>query len=235
MMKKIFVFLLVFLLLVVGALSYIGVVPFISPLIAKAKDLGIKTDRELVNKFDEKYGMKNELPGGVVEEGREPSYEGSVELDISLSGEEISSILEYWKSQYGMTPIRDVQVRINKDGTGEVSGILEISTAVMMAKNLGYSNSDIEKAKGYAKYVAGDLPFYIKGKGGVDNNKVSVMASEIQIGRVSLPESIKEAVAKASGDMVERRMRQVPGVNIEKLSLEDGKVNLKGSIPNTVK
>jgi len=235
MIKKIFVFLLVFLLLIVGALSYIGVVPFISPLIAKAKDLGVKTDRELVTKFDEKYGMKNELPGGVVADGSEPKYEGSVDLDISLSGEEISSILEYWKEQYGMTPIYDVQVRINSDGTGEVSGILDVSTAVLMAKKLGYSNADIEKAKSYAKYVAGDLPFYIKGRGGVTNNEVSVNASEIQIGRVTLPESIAGPVAEASGDMVERRMKEVPGVNIERLSLENGKVNLKGTIPNTVK
>lgn len=234
-MKKILLALLVIILLIVGVFSYLGVMPIISPLIAQPKDLGIVTDPALVTAFDAQYEMKNELPDGKVPSDREPVYEGSKELDLVLNGSEISSIIEYWQNQYHGTPIRDVQVRINADGTGEVSGILELKTAISMAKQLGYSDSDITKGQSYVRYVAGDLPFYVKGTGGVKNNQVSINASEIQIGRVNLPSSIADPVAAATADMVERRMNQVPGVDIQELSLKNGEVKLVGSIPDTIK
>ena len=53
-MKKILTGLLIIILLIIGGLSYLGVVPFISPLITKPKDLGIKADPALVVAFDEK-------------------------------------------------------------------------------------------------------------------------------------------------------------------------------------
>ncbi|NCO11897.1 MAG: hypothetical protein COZ34_02005 [Candidatus Pacebacteria bacterium CG_4_10_14_3_um_filter_34_15] len=132
-------------------------------------------------------------------------------------------------------PIRDVQVRINDDGTGEASGILEVSTAIMMAKQLNYSDSDIEKGKSYVQYVADDLPFYIKGVTSVSNNKVSMNPSEIVIGRITLPESLVSPVAKASADIIERRINQIPGLNVKELTLEKGAVHIVADMPDTVK
>jgi hypothetical protein len=234
-MKKILISLIVLVLIITVLLAYLGVLPFISPLMAKPRDLGVKSDPGLVKSFDATHEMKNELPGGVVPEDREPNYSGSKELDVLITSAEITSILEYWKNQYGRTPIRDVQVKINSDGTGEASGILETATAILMAKQLGYSDVDIEKGKSYARFIAGDLPFYISGSVEVNNNQVKLNASEIEIGRVSLPMAIADPVAKASANMVERRMQQVPGVDIEKLTLENGAVHLIGKIPDTIK
>jgi len=234
-MKKILLLFLVFLLVIVGFLTYLGVMPFLSPLIVKARDLGVKADPALVTAFDSQNEMKNELPGGVVPSDREPSYEGSKELDVSISSAEITSILEYWRQQYAKTPIRDVQVRINNDGSAEASGILETSTAILMAKQLGYSDQDIEKGKSFVKFIAGDLAFYIKGSGGVVNNHVSINPTEIQIGRVNVPSVIAGQLSEAVANVIERKINQVPGADIEKLTLENDSIRLLGSIPDTIK
>ncbi|NCN45476.1 MAG: hypothetical protein COU63_02875 [Candidatus Pacebacteria bacterium CG10_big_fil_rev_8_21_14_0_10_36_11] len=234
-MKKILFSLLLIFVLIIGFLSYIGVVPFISPLITKPKDLGIKADPALVAAFDIAHEMKNELPDGKIPADREPEYEGSKKLDIKVSSAEITSILAYWKNQYSKSPIRDVQVRINDDGTGEVSGILELSTAIMLAKQLDYSDEDIEKGKSYVKYVAGDLPFYMTGVANVKNNQVTLSPTTVEIGRVALPESLVAPVSSAVADVIERRMSKVTNLDVQELTLEPGGVHLVGTIPDTVK
>lgn len=234
-MKKLFFGLIVIVTLLVSGLAYLGVVPFISPLITKPRDLGVKADPSLVVAFEEANEMKNELPNGVVPEGREPEYSGNKTLNVEINNAEITSIFSYWKNQYNKMPIKDVQVKINDDGTGEASGILEVSTAIMMAKQLNYSDEDIEKGKSYVQYVAGDLPFYIKGVASVSNNKVSMSPSEIIIGRVTLPESLVSPVAKVSSDVIERRMNQIPGLNVKELTLENGAIHLVADVPDTIK
>lgn len=233
-MKKFLIGLLVLVVLIVGGLSYLGVVPFISPLITKPKDLGIKADPALVTAFDAKYEMVNNLPDGIVPDDREPIYSGNKELDITITSEEITSIIDYWQKQYNRTPIREVQVRINEDGTGEVSGILETATAVMMAKQLNYSDEDIEKGKSYVKYVAGDLPFYLKGTASITNNKVSLNPSEITIGRVTLPSSLVSPVSGAVADVIERRIGQIGDSDIKEMSLQSAAVHFIGTVPNTI-
>jgi len=128
-----------------------------------------------------------------------------------------------------------VQIRFDENGTAEASGILEIATATKFAKQLGYSDSDIEKAKSYAKYVSGDLPFYLKAKAEVQNNNVSLQASTIQIGRVTLPESISQPLSEVVADVIERRMSEVPGLDVESMSHAKGYLELVAKAPSTIR
>ena len=146
-MKKFFLMIVVLVIIAVSALTYFGFVPYLSPIFAKPKNLGVIVDLTWADDFGKEQGMKNQLPGGFTPLDREPAYSGTVELDVELDSDQISSIVNYLANRYGRSPIRDLQIRINEDGTGEASGILEISTATMMAKQLGYSDQDIETAK----------------------------------------------------------------------------------------
>lgn len=234
-MKKLFLVILIILLVPVVGLAYLGFVPGISKFVAKPKDLGIKSDPSLVAAIEQKYSMKNEVPGGVVPAGRLAEFSGSVKFDSKLSSEEITSILAYWKHRSPSLPIRDVQVRFSSDGTGEISGILEVGTAISIAKTLGYNDSDIEKGKSYAKYVSGDLPFYVKGTGGVKSNQITLYPSTFELGKVTIPESITAPAAKVVEDVIERRLKQVPGLDIQSADFKDGSFHLVGTLPDKVK
>lgn len=224
-MKKFLKFLLISLLIliviIVAGLSYLGVMPFLSGFIAKQVDLGVKANPALVTAFETKYGT--------------PNGTGKIPLNVDLSSEEITSVFAVWEARDKFFPLHNVQVRFNADGTGEASGFLRIGTAVSLAKNLGYSSSDIEKGKQYIKYVSGDLPFYVKGKGGMLNNALTIEPTTFQLGRVTVPNSITSMSAELVGDMIEKRINQIGGADIKEASFKTGKFHLEGSVPETVK
>ena len=207
--------------LVIAGLSYVGVMPFFSKFVAKQVDLGMKADPALVTTFETKYGK--------------PNGTGKVKLNVDLSSQEITSVFAVWGMRNKYFPLYNVQVRFNPDGTGEASGMLKIATGITFAKNLGYSNSEIDKGKQYIKYIAGDLPFYIKGTGGMTDNILSVNPATIQIGRVTVPESIAKPVAGLVEDMIERRIAQIGGADIKDGSFKTGKFHLDGTVPETIK
>jgi len=220
-MKKLLFVLLIFIILVVAGLSYLGVMPFFSKFITKQVDLGMKANPALVTAFETKYGKSNGT--------------GKVKLNVDLSSQEITSVFAVWETRDNFFPLHNVQVRFNPDGTGEASGYLKIGTAISLARNLGYSNSDINKGKEYIKYVAGDLPFYVKGTGGMTNNVLTINPATLQVGRVTVPESITKLVAVAMGDMIERRISQIGGADIKDASFKGGVFHLDGSVPETIK
>lgn len=220
-MKKLLILLLILILIPVAILAYLGVVPGISKYVTKPIDLGVKTDKSLVTAFESKYGI--------------PNGSGRVKLDVNLTSEEITSVFAVWEDRDVYFPLKNVQVRFNQDGTGEASGYLKIGTAVSLAKNLGYSDSDINKGKEYIKYISGDLPFYVKGTGGMTSNQLSISPSTFRLGRVSVPDSITGPAAKAVGDMIQRRIKQIGGADIQDASFKSGSFHLVGTVPDTIK
>lgn len=220
-MKRLLIFLLILILVPVGILTYLGLIPSLSRYVTKPVDLGVKADKSLVTAFESKYGM--------------PNGTGRVKLDVNLTSQEITSIFAVWEDRDIYFPLKNVQVRFNQDGTGEASGYLKIRTAISLAQNLGYSDQDIEKGKEYIKYVSGDLPFYVKGTGSMTNNKLSISPSNFQIGRVSVPESITGPATMAVEDMINRRLKQIGGVDIQDASFKNGSLHLAGTVPDTIK
>lgn len=220
-MKKLLIALFFLILIPVAGLAYLGVVPGISQYIVKPVNLGIKTDKSLVTTFETKYGAKDGSP--------------TVKLDTNLTSEEVTSVFAVWEDRDVNFPLKNVQVRFNKDGSGEAAGYLEIATAISLAKNLGYSDSDIGKGKQYVQYVAGDLSFYVKGTGGMVNNQLTINPSTFQVGRITVPESITNAASKVVGDMINRRIRQIGGVDIKEASFASGQLKLDGTVPSSIK
>lgn len=220
-MKKLLLFLLILVVVGIAGLSYIGVMPFFSKFVARQVDLGVTPDPALVTAFEAKYGKSNNT--------------GKIKLNVDLTSKEITSVFAVWETRDTYFPLHNVQVRFNPDGTGEASGFLKIATAISLAKNLGYSSSDIDKGKEYIKYISGDLPFYVKGTGGMTDNVLSINPTTFQIGRITVPDSITSPVAAAVSDMIERRINQIGGADIKEANFKTGAFHLDGSVPETIK
>lgn len=235
-MKKIIkIFSILVLMVLAGAflaLAYTGFVPGVSALFVKQVDLGVVADPQLVAEINEQVGHEVLLPDSQI---YEPSYEGEIELDGSYSSQQVTSVLASWSQNYSITPFYNVQVKIHDDGTAEGSGMLKVQEAISLAKQLGYSDEQISQASKYATYINADLPVYVKGSAGVSNNQVSVSTSTIRIGNVTVPADIVGPLTGAVEDAVERKLNQVPSVNIQKMDLSGGKLNLQGKVPQVEK
>lgn len=220
-MKKFLIGFLIFILLVVVVLSYLGIMPFFSKYFAKQVDLGVRADPAFVTSLESKYAPT--------------AVNGKVSLDVNLTSQEVTSIFAVWEMRDKYFPIHNVQIRFNPDGTGEASGFLKVSTAISMAKNLGYSDTDIETGKTYVQFVSGDLPFYIKGTGEMKSNVISMNPTTFQLGRISVPEPITQAASTVVMDMINRRLTQIGGASIQEASFKSGSLYLVGSVPETIK
>lgn len=232
-MKKLFTFLgltvVVILLGTLIGLAYIGMIPGVSSFFVKQVDLGIVPDPQQVVEINETIG--HEVITSSTPAQSEPVYEGEIEIDGSYSGQQVTSVLDSWSKNYAITPFYNVQVKLHEDGSAEASGMLKIAEAVALAKNLGYSDEQIEIASKYATFVNGDLPVYVAGAVSVVNNQVSVDTSTIKMGNVTLPKYIESQVVVAVEDAVERKIRQVPTVQIQNMDLSGGQLNIAGTVP----
>ncbi len=194
-----------------------------SKCLMQPNDLGIKRDSSLVAAFKQRNKMSL-IP-----------TDKKVEINVDMTSEEITAVFALWEEKDKNFTLRNVQIKFNDNGTAEASGYLKIGNAINLAKNLGYSNSDIEKGKEYIKYISGDLPFYVIGTGEIINNSISISPSIFKIGNINVPESITLPASELVKDMIKRRIEQVGGADINEASFKTGKFHLQGLIPESIK
>lgn len=210
-MKKFLIFILILIVIVFIAFKFI----------VKPQDLGIKTDPTFVSGFESKYGKSD--------------GSGKVNLDVNLADSEITSIFSVWEQRDKDFPLKNVQVKFNSDGIGEASGLIKIGTVVSLAKNLGYSDSEIETGKQYIKYVSGDIPFYVNGTAHMTNNILDINPSSFKIAKISVPDTLITPINQAVSDMIYRRIKQIGGADIKEANFKSGSFHLLGTVPETIK
>lgn len=236
-MKQIFKFILIFFLVIIVilvlGLSNLGFVPGLSAFFVKQIDLGVVPDSAEVVVINEQIGHEIFLNQDQIPSADGPVYEGEIEISGTYSDQQVTSVLDSWSKNWAITPFYNVQVKIHEDGSAEASGMLKVQEAINLAKTLGYSDDEIGVASKYATFINGDLPFYIKGIAEINNNQVSAGVSTIRIGNVTLPGSISTQVVNAAEDAVQRRIRQVPNLHIQKMNLSGGKLNISGKAPQS--
>lgn len=231
---KIFVIsLLIIMIVLVLILGFVGFVPGLSRYLVKPKDLGVPPDLAIVSEVNRRVGYVVELKNPDVSSVSEPVYSGQKAIDDQFSSVEITSVLDSWSREWAITPFYSVQVSLDGNG-GAASGVLKLSKALEMASRLGYTNQEIDKAKSYATFVNGDVPFFVQGSVSVAENQVNLDLNSIQVGRATLPDSISVPLVGLIEDVVEKRIRVTTGLDITSLAIENGSMKLQGLIPEKV-
>jgi hypothetical protein len=159
-------------------------------------------------------------PGGI-------KYEGKKEIKTSFTSAEISALNNSVK--WINYPVSNLQIKINPDGTGEVSGILDVRK-ILSWISFTHPVSEIE-SKIDQYHIGLNPPFYLKGKVTVINNRVTLTPQTIEVGKITIPQNIVNdnisPVEKFAGD----RINAVPNLQIRSLNLDGGKVNLDATLP----
>ena len=222
-MKK---FLLLFVLLIVVLIA----TPFLAAkyfLEVEPKDLGVKyTDTDRTQSYL-KNGVMAINMAKTDSISQSVRYEGKKEVSFSLTQEEITALINSNTWQY--QPVGSVQIKINSDGVGEASGVLFVDR-ILPFVSLTHSTGEIEGVMG--KFgIANKTTFYLKGGVEVKNNKVKFSSQGVEIGRIKVPDSYVSQNLSTIESFVESRINAVPGLFVEELNLNSGKVNFKGTMP----
>lgn len=215
---------LVVILLLVG--GYFGLVPGVSSLFGsdKARDLGVVATTDLSAVANTKLAVQRVGDAKVAEK---IVYSGSHPVNISLSPEEISSLVT--KGEWRYNPIADdFQVKINADGSTEVSGLLDRARLDGYLTTNGFKEVLTYTSK--FNFLPAKVPFYLNGSLKIVNNKVDMNLTSAEVGRTPLPTD--SGAVGAVERFVERRMSAVSGLSVTSLDFTGAKMNFKGTFPS---
>jgi len=227
-------FLKLFLFLVFVIIFVAGLAVFVRDLSTilgtdKPRDLGQKITLADSTKAQAKSGVQIvELPQNTP---IADSYQLSGQRTTSFTYDSTEATAIINNRPWKYYPFSNLQLRINSDGTAEISGIVNMSTFMNYAESLGYSTSDVNQALNEYHIPKINMPFYAKGTAGIIDNKVFFNVTSFGAGRVPVPSSILSAnqgrIQSFAQDVVNRQK----GFSAKKLVVENGQIVFDGTLP----
>jgi hypothetical protein len=185
MKKFILLLILIIILVPVGVLSYMGLVPGISPLLGtdKPRDLGIKYTPEDLRSVRSKSQIEYQILPETTVPSQSRQFTGKRAVAAEFTSAEITATMNNQPWKYW--PYKNVQVKFNADGTGEVSGVLLKDKVPSYAAVIGTPQQAVDFAM---KYLPANPVFYVKLKATLADNKVAAFEPQnFEIGRVPMP------------------------------------------------
>jgi len=176
-MKKLF-FLLVLLLIVGGALAFYFLFFNVSP-----RDLGIRWTQADHKSGRAKSQIKYETTTEKVAAAQAWQTFGERKVDTTFTSEEISAIMNNKPGAY--YPYKDVQVKFNGDGSGEISGRLIKNRLPLYGATFAAPQVAVDFVM---KFLPPDPVFYLKGRASLVDNQVGIFEPQrFEIGRIPMP------------------------------------------------
>lgn len=220
-MKKFLIFLLVSTVISVGIYMYM----------MNPKGLGVMASEADRESGEQKLGVKFEsLPDNATQTIQ---VSGAHSVDVNLSSEELTALANSRREQYGYFPFRNVQIRVNADGSVEGSATINYDDAVKYLTTFGVKASDIERATGEFKIPKIDIPLYMKVSGNVKNNVSNIDVSAVTIASIPVPRELVDKYAPGVDLLVEQVIRQrQPSYRIDTLEVKDSKIHFAGTAPD---
>lgn len=239
-MKKLLIFLLIVVILCVVptvlVLGYFGFIPGISKAMKTNanRDLGIVYSEENYTKVEKELALKWEaLPEA---SDKTAEYKGKKLINDSFTSEFLTAALMVNAKRLKAAPYTSAQVRINNDGTAEGSMLFTVPRIKEYATYLGIPAKDVEEGlKLINMGGAQEIPVYLKGTFNVKNNDLTVNITNAEIGRFPVPTSFVTEYQGLIEELIEERFKSIPNVNIESAEIIEGKLKVKGTIPEEIR
>lgn len=188
-LAKLFLF-FVFVLIVfpILALGFMGFIPGLSNVLGanKARDLGIKyTEADRVSGRSKSQIEYGEIKGSV-SPSESAITTGSREVISEFTSQEVTALMN--NRQWKYWPYKNIQVKFNADGFGELSGNLVKDRMPGYLEFAGVPSQVINIAM---NFLPDNASFYVKMKASLVDNQIELFEPQsFSIGRIPLPLSM---------------------------------------------
>jgi hypothetical protein len=219
-------------------LGYLGFIPILSDLMGstKPRDLGIKYTQA---DYDS-AGLKNRVKIIVVDSA--PTIEtsmicsGSRNIEASFTQEELTARINMNSQNWKYFPVKNIQIKINQDGTAESSGLLMIDNLQGFAKATSFGDIDMQKVLSKLKFVRKEIPFYVKFAPTVRDGQVTMAVEKAEMGRLAMPQDFSEKYKNEINYYASRLISTAafPGLYVSSMNLDGGQMNFKGRLPESI-
>ncbi len=158
---------------------------------------------------------------------------GAHPVDQNFTSAELTAAVDNRHNDYAYFPFRNVQIRVNADGTVEGSGTINYQDAVNYLLTLGVSQKDITEGAAKYKIPNANLPVYLKASGAITNNDSQINFNAASIANIPVPEKLIKEFQPAVNALIESVIKsRQPSYNIEKLEVVNGQVHFQGTAPD---
>lgn len=158
---------------------------------------------------------------------------GSHQVDQNFTSAELTAAVDNRHNDYAYFPFRNVQIRVNADGSIEGSATINYQDAVNYLLTLGVSQTAISEGTTKFKIPNTNLPVYLKASGAIINNDSQINFSAAKIANISVPENLIKEFQPAVNGLIESIIKsRQPSYNIEKLEVVNSQVHFKGAAPD---
>lgn len=215
----------------VVVLGYLGLIPQIAKILGsdKPRDLGVTYTDKILLETREKSGVEIKTLTPAENPVATISYMGKHAVDGSFSSEELTAAVNNRPWIYN--PVERVQIKISGDEL-EASGYLLTDRILGFVTATGGAKFDISLIMKYLKLPGGKIPFYVKTSGEMKDNNLSLNVSSLEAGRLPVPLTFINKFKPQIIEFIEERVIFARGTSIESLTLADGKMNFKGTLPD---
>ncbi len=237
-LRGIFFLLFIVVVIAIVILGYLGFIPILSDLMGstKPRDLGIKYTQA---DYDS-AGVKNKVKIIVVDSAPDIQSSiicfGSQAIEASFTQEELTARINMNSQNWKYFPVKNVQVKINQDGTAESSGLLMIDNLEGFAQAIGFGDIDIQKVLSKLKFVRKEIPFYVNFTPTVSEGQANIIVKKAEIGRLAMPQDFSEQYKQEINYYISRIISSsaFPGLYVTSMNLDGGQMNFKGRLPENI-
>jgi hypothetical protein len=209
-MGKIFIFLLIVVIAIpLFIFGFLGFVPGLSSILgaSRPRDLGIKYTQADLSSIRAKSQVRYETMPETSSPNQTRKFSGQRAGTGEFTSAEITATMNNQPWKYW--PYKNVQVKFNTDGSGEISGVLIKNKVPGYAATIGIP---VEAVTFAMRYLPADPVFYVKMRASLENNEVVIFEPQaLQIGRMPMPlgmflslggdQLVKQAFAQDFGGM----------------------------------
>lgn len=229
--------LIALLIVIIVLLGGFIAVTFLVPGLVLPVNLGVKSTYEgYVNAMDKLGLQKDEAPKTGEAEDYSVVYSGSHAVDTALTSEELTSFVTENRPPY--FAVKNVQIRINEDGTIEASGKLETSYVFEQVLDGNYTIEDAKRALPMLGLIPANVNLYAKFTGSVvDNHIEGLDVDSISVMGITIPNDLIESNETFIVDTIDgfiERVNAKSGADIELMAVENGKLDIKGNMPSYI-
>jgi len=199
---------------------------------ASPKDLGVKYTPEDYTQSHQKMAVEVGSISNPTSENPKDTiqFTGKKDINVALSSSEATAYSRAEKWKYA--PISNLQIKINPDGTGEVSGVLNLANLLPFI-SMTTPVEDVQKAIDKF-HISGNPPFYTKGTVTVTNNETKFNIQSLEVAHIPVPQKYVSENTSALNNFVTDRLNSIPNLQVRSLTLSDGKANIDASVPEKV-
>jgi hypothetical protein len=234
LLKKLLTGLIVTTILIILVFGYFGFVPGVSNLMGAniPIDLGVMPTTTDLASVNSKLGVTySTLPASAIGKAS-LSETGSRQINVQLTSEEVTALINDHSSRWKYYPIEDVQVRINTDNTVELSGVLRVDRWSGYADAIGLNEETRGQVRPFLSYVVTNPSVYMKGSISL-GGYAQIDLTDTQIGRISLP---RDQINNYAGTLeyFAYEVSHLYQLQISQMSVQGGSLLVAGSIPTNV-